>query len=141
MQLPPTTTADDAAARRVCGWLDHALIQQVIGAAVTATRAGTDGAGGQRCTFLLGDKVDAVVLVSYPSGGRDLFEATRTVGRRAPEPVPGLGDDAYWQPDLRNLAVLTGDRSYLVQLATARPVPDPKAKAERLARAAPAHAR
>ncbi|MCU1452215.1 MAG: hypothetical protein JWN46_361 [Acidimicrobiales bacterium] len=131
---PPTTPGQDAAAR-TCRWLDPVLVGQVMGLTAAPGRPSVDAQSGLRCTYLLADGVDAVVLVSYPTGGLQIYEAMGTAGRVAPRPVTGIGAAASWLPDLRLLVVrTTTGRTFFVQLATAHALADAQAKAERLAR-------
>ena len=139
--VPPATAPGQAAAAAVCRWLDPALVRAVVGAAVTSTEPRVDPSNGLRCTYVLGNRVDAVVLVAYPSGGAAIFDATRAAGRVPPQPIADLGAAAAWLADLRLLVVRTATGgAYFVQLATIRPGPDDRGAALRLARSVAARA-
>ncbi|MBI2711146.1 MAG: hypothetical protein HYX34_15865 [Actinobacteria bacterium] len=107
----------------ICAWLGTRAVARAVGRRVRTTARSDDGQGAPRCTYLLEpDGVSSVDVLVYPSGGRAVFNAGRSV--RASVPVRGIGDEAYWRPEFGDLTVRAGDRAATVQLELFPPARD-----------------
>lgn len=113
-----TVTTSPAAAdlpRNICDVIGFDVIEAAIGRRPVAANPATDGQGGLRCFYLLGEqRSDQVSLIVYPERGRQVFDGGRTAATS--DPVEGIGDAAYWRPQLGDLSVRVGERSFGVQL-------------------------
>lgn len=102
------TAAPPAAGLDACGIVTTAEIEQVIGTAVTAESGGEPVDGQSICTFSTADG-EGVLYTAYDPDGATGFDVWKT--QDDAQPVPGLGDEAIFQPQI-GLLVRRGQATY-----------------------------
>jgi hypothetical protein len=117
-----TTTAVKGAVPDPCNLVKAADIQSVVGLPVDAPRS-SDAGISRLCSYAHSDTDEdntfavGVTVVHDPENRSD-FELGRQVLPSA-SAVPGVGDDAYWNPDMQTIYVLKGGLVFEVVLGGA----------------------
>ena len=95
-----------------CSLVTPVEIKEVLGQHVDAVEH--RGSPRPHCRYSVGAGSVTVFLFEDPTakGG---FAAGKGMQDAHAEPVAGVGDDAYWSPDIRTLNVLQGETYFTVQ--------------------------
>lgn len=118
-EAQPTTTGESAQASfDPCAYLTTDEITQVI--SQTIVNAIPSTSPRPNCHYVTetdanGYSASVVVYVFTDPSAPGGFENGKTLQDENPEPVTGVGDDAYWAPTLDNLNVLYKDVYFTVQ--------------------------
>lgn len=111
------TPAAAPAAIDACSFVSADDVKAATGKAVTGSGHGAAKAPNV-CEFQL-EGGDELGIVVYTSAGKKTYESAKG------DEVPGLGDGARWRKEIGMLAVLKGDRAFLITMpASSRGTPD-----------------
>ena len=114
--VAPTGAADKVtgkvAAVNPCSLLTAVEVKEVLGRQVAWIKH--EGSPRPHCKYSVGGGSVTVFVFEDPTakGG---FAVGRGAQDAQTEPVAGVGDDAYWSPDIRTLNVLQGETYFTVQ--------------------------
>ena len=104
--------AEKVSAVNPCALLTPVEIREVLGQQVA--RMSHEGSPRPHCKYAVGGGSVTVFVFEDPTA-----KGGFAVGKRAQdahtEPVAGVGDDAYWSPDIKTLNVLRGGTYFTVQ--------------------------
>ncbi len=86
-----------------CNGVDPADVQPLLSAAITSAKA---NAGDANVCVFSTDGYSSISVTVRPSGGQDTL---KTWHKGPAQPLPGVGDDAVFEPDLKEVVAAHGD--------------------------------
>ena len=107
-----TTAKEKTGDINPCSLLTQEEISAVLGQPVTEAKVVSTPR--PNCNYAVGDGSLTVFVFSDPSAAGG-FQAGKTIQDAHTEAVAGIGDDAYWSPDIKTLNVLKNHIYFTVQ--------------------------
>ena len=100
---PAVASASSDGGAGACNGLSQGDVQPLLSGPITSVKPAPSDPGS--CVFATAGFSSTTVAVK-PSGGKETLESWH---KGPVTPVPGVGDDAVWEPDLKEVVASKGD--------------------------------